>query len=151
MQVEPRLGATPGPMCGGVGPGIYRALRVGCHSAGSNSRYGIGKALYGSVAAEGGDQEEPSLEAGVELAERGARRAVIDFWGRLHGFTQLGMPKRSRMRGTDSVGRYHPFFTVTEMGLRCAGPLFEEEPPAWWGRRWETRTPQPPTRTSRAG
>ncbi len=26
-------------------------------------------------------QGEPRLEAGVDLAERGARRAVIDFWG----------------------------------------------------------------------
>ena len=55
-----------------------------------------------------------------------ARRAVMDFWGRLHGFAQLGAPKR----GWDSVGRYHPILRVTETGLRCAGPSFDEEPPA---------------------
>ncbi len=94
---------------------------MGCHSAGCNSRDGNGKALYGSVAEEGGgDQGEPSLEAGVELAVRGARRAVMDFWGRLHGFTQLGVPKR----GWASVGRYHPILRATETGLRCAGPSF---------------------------
>ncbi len=42
--------------------------------------------------------------AAVELTERGARRAVMDFWGRLHGFVQLGVPKR----GWGSVGRCHP-------------------------------------------
>jgi hypothetical protein len=77
----------------GARPGAYRAMRVGCHSAGSNSRYGNETALYGSVAEEGPDQGDPSLEAGVQLAERGARRAVMDFWGRLHGFAQLGVPK----------------------------------------------------------
>jgi hypothetical protein len=66
----------------------------------------------------GADHGEPSLEAGVELAERGARRAVMDFWGRLHGFTQLGVPKR----GWDSVGRYHAsILRVTETGLEMRG------------------------------
>jgi hypothetical protein len=41
-----------------------------------------------------GDQGEAGLDAGLELAERGARRAVMDFWGRLYGFTQLGVPRR---------------------------------------------------------
>jgi hypothetical protein len=58
----------------------------------------------------------------VELAKRGARWAVVDFWGRLHGFTQFGLPKR----GWGSVGRYHPILRVIETGLRCAGPSFEE-------------------------
>ncbi len=49
----------------------------------------------------GCDQGELSLKAGVELAESGARRAVMDFWGRPQGFTQLGVPKR----GWASVGR----------------------------------------------
>jgi hypothetical protein len=49
----------------------------------------------------------------------------MDFWGRLHGFAQLGMPKR----GWDSVGRYHaPYSQGNGNGLRCAGPSFE--PPA---------------------
>jgi hypothetical protein len=62
-------------------------------------------------------------DRGVELAERGARRAaVMDFGGRLHGFAQLMVPKR----GWASVGRYHPILRATEMGLRCAGPSFEE-------------------------
>jgi hypothetical protein len=47
------------------------------------------------------DQGEPSLEAEVELAERVGRHAVMDFWGRSHGLTQLGSPKR----GWASVGR----------------------------------------------
>jgi hypothetical protein len=94
-------------------------MRVGCHSAGSHSRYGNGKAFYGSVAEEGGgpNQGEPSMEAGVELVERGARRAVMDFWGRLQGFAQLRVPKR----GWASVGRYHPILRVTETGLSARG------------------------------
>ncbi len=72
----------------------------------------------------GADQGEPSLEAGVEFSERGARRAVMDFWGRLHGCAQLGVPKR----GWDSVGRCHPILRVTETSMRCAGPSFEEPP-----------------------
>jgi hypothetical protein len=85
-----------------------------------------GRRFMAASLRRGADQGEPSLEAGVELAERGARRAVMDFWGRLHGFAQLGVPKR----GLDSVGRYHPILRVTETGLRCAGPSFEAEPPA---------------------
>ncbi len=60
----------------------------------------------------GADQGEASLEAGVELAERGARRAVVvvvtvgrdGLLGPFHGFAQLAVPKQ----GWDSVGRYHP-------------------------------------------
>ncbi len=80
-----------------------------------------GRGITAASLRKGGDQGEPSLKAGVELAERSARRAVMDFWGRLHGFAQLGVPKR----GWDSVGRYHPSLRVTEAGLRCAGPSFE--------------------------
>ncbi len=50
------------------------------------------------------------MEAGEELAERSAGRDVTNFWGRLHGFAQLGVPER----GWDSVGRYHPIPRVTE-------------------------------------
>jgi hypothetical protein len=125
-QVEPRLGTTitRANVWLVQAPGhIYRAMRVGCHSAGSNNRY-IRKregALW--QLRRGADQGEPRLEAGVALAERGARRATLmmDFWGRLHGFAQLGGPKR----GWESVGRYHPILRVTETGLRCAGPSFE--------------------------
>ncbi len=113
-QVEPRLGETitRANVWLVQAPGHIEQC-VGCHSAGSNSRYGNGTALYGSVAEEGGrpGRAYRSLEAGVELAERGARRAVMDFWGRLHGFAQLGVPKR----GWDSVGRYDPIVRVTEM------------------------------------
>ncbi len=111
----------------GAGPGANRAMRAGRHSDGGNSNGKApwlenGKALYGSDAAEGRDQGEPSLETGVQLAERGARRAVMDIWGRLHGFTQLGVPKR----GWGSVGRHHPILRVTETSLRCSGPSFDE-------------------------
>jgi hypothetical protein len=68
-----------------------------------------GRRFMAASLRRGADQGELSLEAGVELAERGARRAVMDFWGRLHGFAQLGVPKR----GWDSVGRYHPIPRVT--------------------------------------
>jgi hypothetical protein len=39
----------------------------------------------------------------VELVEGGARRAVMDFWGRLHGFTHLEVPKRGRASVGQSV------------------------------------------------
>ena len=81
-----------------------------------------GRRFMAATMRRGAGQGEPRLEAGTDLAERGARRAVIDFWGRLHGFTQLGVPKR----GWASVGRHHPVLRVTESGLRCSGPSFEE-------------------------
>jgi hypothetical protein len=43
----------------------------------------MGRCFMAATLRRGPDQEEPSLVAGVELAERGARRAVMDFWGRL--------------------------------------------------------------------
>ncbi len=61
-----------------------------------------GRRFTAATLRKGGDQGGPRLETGVELAERGARRAVMDFWGRLHDFTQLGVPKR----GWGSLGRY---------------------------------------------
>jgi hypothetical protein len=38
-----------------------------------------------------GGQGKPSLDGGMELAERSARRAVTDFWGQIHGFTEESM------------------------------------------------------------
>jgi hypothetical protein len=126
-QVEPRLGETitrahvwlvqaPGhtEQC------VWDIIVLAAIAAMETGRRFIAASLR-----RGADQEEPSLEAGGE-AERGARRAVMDVWGHLHGFAQLGVPKR----GWDSVGRYHPILRVTETSLRCAEPSFEEEPPA---------------------
>ncbi len=42
----------------------------------------------------GGGATQESLDAGEELAERGARRAVTNIWGRLHAFSQLGVRKQ---------------------------------------------------------
>ena len=92
-------------------------------------------------------QGEPRLEAGVDLAERGARRAVIDFWGRLHGFAQLGVPKRRWA----SVGRHHPVLRVTETGLRCSGRRLKSSPPLdgdGLGGSIRERSMRPPTHTS---
>jgi hypothetical protein len=47
---------------------------------------------------------EPGPEAGEELAEGGARRAVADFWGCLQGFAQFEVPKR----GSTAAGSYRP-------------------------------------------
>jgi hypothetical protein len=46
-----------------------------------------GRRLMAATLRRMGDQGESGLDP---LAERGARRAVIHFWGRLHGFAQLG-------------------------------------------------------------
>jgi hypothetical protein len=53
-----------------------------------------GRRSMAATMRRGGDQGEPSLGAGVELAESGARRAVTEFWVHLHGFTQLEVLKR---------------------------------------------------------
>ncbi len=53
-----------------------------------------GRRIKAATRRRGPEQGEPSLEAGLELANKGARRAVMDFLGRLHGFTQLEVPKR---------------------------------------------------------
>ncbi len=81
-----------------------------------------GRRYMAATLRRGADQGAPSLEAGVELGERGARQTVIDSCGRQQGFTQLGVPKR----GWASMGRYHPILRVTETDLRCSGPSFEE-------------------------
>ena len=52
------------------------------------------------------------------LAERAARRAVTDFWGRLQGFAALKVPRR----GWDAVGARHPILRVVEGRLVCVGP-----------------------------
>jgi hypothetical protein len=69
--------------------------------------------IYDSDAVEDGGVTKESLgnlDAGLELAVRGARRAVMNFWGRLHGFiTQLGDPKRRWA----AMGRHHPILRVT--------------------------------------
>jgi hypothetical protein len=84
-----------------------------------------GRRFMAASLRRGPDQGEPRLEAGVELAERGARRAVMDFWGYLHGFAQLGVPKR----GGGSVGRYHPILRVTETsGGRPMGSPWWQNP-----------------------
>jgi hypothetical protein len=47
----------------------------------------MGRHFVAATQRRRGDKGEPSLDARVELARRGTRRAVLDFWGHLHGFT----------------------------------------------------------------
>ena len=63
----------------------------------------------------------PVVGPGPELAAQGAMRAVADFWGRLHGFAQLGVPRR----GWGSVGPHHPVLRIAGGGLQCVGPAPE--------------------------
>lgn len=63
----------------------------------------------------------PAQRAGPELAERAAQRAVTDFWGRLQGFAQLGVPKQ----GWSTVGRFHPLLRLVGTELQCDGPAPE--------------------------
>jgi len=60
--------------------------------------------------------------APAELSEQALRRAVPDFWGRLAGFAQLGVPRQ----GWDSVGPRHPILRVVDGRLVCVGPVFAE-------------------------
>ena len=65
---------------------------------------------------DGGD--DPAV-----LCEQAQRRAVPDFWGRLAGFAQLGVPRR----GWDSVGPRHPILRrVVDGRLVCLGPVSAE-------------------------
>ena len=61
-----------------------------------------------------------NVEAGaptpVEVAKA---RAVLDFWQRLRGFAELGMPKH----GWDGVGPDHPILAVAGEHLQCAQPV----------------------------
>ena len=45
-------------------------------------------------------------------------RAVLEFWQRLRGFAELGVPKR----GWDGVGPDHPILAVAGERLQCAQP-----------------------------
>ena len=53
------------------------------------------------------------------LCDQAQRRAIPDFWSRLHGLAMLGVPRR----GWDSVGSHHPILRVVEGRLVCVGPL----------------------------
>ena len=58
---------------------------------------------------------------GAELRDRAIRRAVADFWARLHGFARLGRPRK----GWQGVGPSHPFLRGVPGALQCTGPVVE--------------------------
>jgi hypothetical protein len=54
--------------------------------------------------------------APVEVAKA---RAVVDFWQRVRGFAELGVPRQ----GWGGVGADHPILAVVEGTMRCAQPV----------------------------
>jgi len=58
----------------------------------------------------------------AEVSERALRRVIPDFWGRLAGFAQLGVPRR----GWDAVGPRHPILRVMAGRLLCVGPVYSD-------------------------
>ena len=105
-QVEPKLGVaiTRANLWLVQAPGHTEQCVWDVIAMAAISAMETGRRFMAATMRRGAGQGEPRLEAGMDLAERGARRAVIDFWGRLHGFAQLGVPTR----GWASVGRHHP-------------------------------------------
>lgn len=58
---------------------------------------------------------QPGTPSPVEVAKA---RAVLEFWQRLRGFAEMGVPRHN----WDGVGPDHPILAVTEGRLQCAQP-----------------------------
>ncbi len=97
-----------------AGPGADREIRMGVTMMAATAALETGGRFTAAAMRRKGDAGDTGtgLDAGMELVERGARRAVTGFWGRLHGFTQLGVgcsgspppnPKGNRS-GTEVLG-----------------------------------------------
>ncbi len=67
-----------------------------------------GRSYMAASLRRGGDQGEPSLEARVELAVRGARWAVIDFW------VSASWPRDCVLIKTMAPGSCVPSFLITD-------------------------------------
>ena len=66
----------------------------------------------------GGDAQEPADALATPL-EVAIARAVLDFWQRVQGFAELGVPRR----GWDGVGPDHPILSVVDGRLLCVQPV----------------------------
>jgi hypothetical protein len=95
-QIEPKLGVafTGSNLWLAQVPRAHRTMHVGWHTDSkltiSEMETGRRFIIYGSGDAEEGrpGRLRPGCESGLWRRE-GDRRAVMDFWGRLHGFPQV--------------------------------------------------------------
>ena len=86
--------------------------RVGLRAASNHAMGGGAEATDGLVQATGSTQATPPA---IEVAKA---REVLEFWQRIRGFAELGMPNQ----GWDEVGPNHPILSVAEGRLGAALP-----------------------------
>jgi hypothetical protein len=86
-------------------------------SAMERARAGLRAATRGHASQPEEETQEPTA-AGTPL-EVARARAVLDFWQRVQGFAELGVPRR----GWEDVGPDHPILSVVDGRLVCAQPI----------------------------
>ena len=102
---------------------VWDVVALAAITAMERARVGLRAAMgRTSSAASGGagpDQQAPP--APIEVAKA---RAVLEFWQRLRGFAELGVPRK----GWEGVGPDHPILSVSGDGcMRCVQPQEELE------------------------
>ncbi|PNH09547.1 LINE-1 reverse transcriptase [Tetrabaena socialis] len=102
----------------GMQQGVWDAVALAALSAMERARVGLRAATRhaaGGAAAGGAAGAGVAPPPAVEVAKA---RAVLEFWQRLRGFAELGVPSR----GWGEVGAEHPILSVEDGRMRCAPP-----------------------------
>ena len=96
---------------------VWDVVSLAALSAMERARAGLRAATRGHASQPGEETQEPTA-AGTPL-EVARARAVLDFWQRVQGFAELGVPRR----GWEDVGPDHPILSVVDGRLVCAQPI----------------------------
>lgn len=97
----------------GVQQCVWDVVALAALTAMERARVGLRAATRPGAAA--GD---PGAPPPVEVAKA---RAILEFWQRVKGFTELGVPRR----GWDGVGTNHPIISIVDGRLCCVQPAGE--------------------------
>ena len=118
---------TPGPISrahvwlaeapAGMEQCVWDVVSLAALSAMERARAGL-RAATRRAPAPGEEAQEPVGPPASPL-EVAKGRAVLDFWQRVQGFAELGVPRR----GWGGVGPDHPILSVVGGRLRCSQPF----------------------------
>lgn len=100
----------------GVQQCVWDVISLAALSAMERARVGL-RAAIRHAPLHGEETTEPS-GAPADQLEVAKARAALEFWQRVQGFAELGVPRR----GWDSVGPDHPIISVVDGRLRCVQP-----------------------------
>jgi hypothetical protein len=108
-------------------PGVWDVVALAALAAMEHARRHL-RAAIRPAAAEGAEAgaagaaagPQPEVGGGEEVPriEMAKARAVLEFWQRLRGFAELGVPRR----GWEEVGGDHPILSVVNGRMHCAHP-----------------------------